>query len=277
MRRSHKSVLLKQAPQKRRESTSKKKFVWMGAAALFATIAISAISFSPKTVEKTAVKRPQLDIEFNIETREKISGDLIKSLNFHIQKWWQTDSKLTLKGLAEKTQKQFSFERVHFLQVGPEHVIISVALRSPIMLIDATPPRYVSESGAVYGFADRANHPKLPYLVGIFEVSPKGLAMKRDGTVRLSHEEFGNITTAIEVLDEARRSGHTVAQIKFEKFRGYELTLEPDGLEVFLGFKNYRKKFARLKKLTLNLQKSGSQAARIELDYNDKAFVKRKM
>ena len=277
VRRAQKSVLTRQAPSRRSEKKGASRFGLYFIIGVCVALLATTYFITRSSPQKPSKNLSKLNLEFNISTHEKVSGKMIKEMNYYIQKWWQTESDITLADLAQKTQRQFSFERVHFLQVAPNHVVVSVALRIPIMVSDLVPSRFVSENATVYGVADHANPSKLPSLVGVFAKGHRTRVLNKQGAVNLTPEERENIQAGLEILREGKKAGYTISQIKFEQFRGFEIRLEPDGLEVFLGFHDYRKKFLRLKKLTANMEKNGSQAARIELDYTDKAFIKRKI
>ena len=79
------------------------------------------------------------------------------------------------------------------------------------------------------------------------------------------------VKTAFASVDRPEDRPHTLAWIISQAIAAYLVLVA-----VFVGFDNYRKKLKRLSKLIRSLEKNPSQAVQIELDYNNKAVIKKK-
>ena len=73
-----------------------------------------------------------------------------------------------------------------------------------------------------------------------------------------------------------RDSNHKIKSIEFKRFRGFFVVLQTSETEVALGRSPFSGKLVRLHEILKRLEKTSSTAARIELDYQGKAFIKEK-
>ena len=84
------------------------------------------------------------------------------------------------------------------------------------------------------------------------------------------------IEDVLELIEALKADATEYSHINFIKHRGFSITLKGDSTEVFLGNAPYNVKITRMHSIILDLRKKGSQAQRIELDYDGKAFIKEK-
>jgi hypothetical protein len=131
--------------------------------------------------------------------------------------------------------------------------------------------------GTVFGdAADNAGNPSSAspgvIITGVFDQRPNPTV---DDSLRviITAEERRHLFDALEVWQRSNESGVEIRQINFQKFRGFAVSLA-DGTEVVLGLKPFDYKLKKLRGILDGLKRDGVAAARIELDYEGKAFIK---
>ncbi len=182
----------------------------------------------------------------------------------------------TLARAARALQSKFLADSVHLVRVAPNRISLLLKPRTPIMRVKGESIRLLSQLGHVYGTA-RDDHASLPLLSGLIDTN--NVARMRDNnTLLLSAEQEVIAKEALELL--ALLSQTTLRdsfdEIRFVKFRGITLRSSHDDLEVTIGRSPFDRKVDGLNRILAGLKKKGSQAQRIELDYDGKAFIKEK-
>jgi hypothetical protein len=185
-----------------------------------------------------------------------------------------------LKKLSKLVESLGMVDHVRVIRPVADTVILSAQLRRPVLLVNTgAKTRYLSLDATVFGdSADSTGNPSgaspAVIVTGVFDQRQNPTI---DDSMRVvtTTEERRHLADALEVWQKSNESMIELRQINFQKFRGYSITLA-DGTEVVLGIKPFDYKLKKLRGILENLKKDGSVAARIELDYEGKAFIKEK-
>ncbi len=185
-----------------------------------------------------------------------------------------------LKKLSKLVESLGMVDHVRVIRPVADTVILSAQLRRPVLLVNTgAKNRYLSLDATVFGdSADSSGNPSgaspAVIVTGVFDQRQNPTV---DDSMRVltTTDERRHLADALEVWQKSNESMIELRQINFQKFRGYSITLS-DGTEVVLGIKPFDYKLKKLRGILENLKKDGSVAARIELDYEGKAFIKEK-
>ena len=92
----------------------------------------------------------------------------------------------------------------------------------------------------------------------------------------LDHHEQKNVQGALGLLQEAMQNGFICEKIVYEQYRGWQVKIADVTALIFFGTAPFDAKLQKLRNILATLRVKNTQAARIELDYEDKAFVQQK-
>lgn len=189
-----------------------------------------------------------------------------------------------LKRTAAAIQRLDAFARVSVVRLSQQDVAIEVRARQPVLCVKADQLRLIGADGEVFGSPEKDGIPcPGPVLVDIFDERASGatggkrFSLAEDFTLDVSPEEREALKEAVSLQSEGKRRQLKIRSMDYQKFRGFLVVLaEPDGLELELGRAPFGPKLEKLDGLLQKLHEKGEQAARIELDYQGKAFIKLK-
>ena len=162
---------------------------------------------------------------------------------------------------------------VQVIKTARDRVVVFVDLRRPALTVQVNgKTRYVSQRGDIYGSTTAT---------GIYPVLEGVLAAEQeyeqdDGLYVLTATEQENVQLALELLQMAMQNGFICEKIVYEQYRGWQLKIDDVTALVFLGHAPFAPKLRKLRDILVTLRGKKQQAARIELDYEDKAFVQQK-
>ena len=89
-----------------------------------------------------------------------------------------------------------------------------------------------------------------------------------------SHIQRARLLEAVELINDARQENIMLKEITFKKYRGYFASLKGTGTVISFGRRPFRGKIKKLRKILYKLSTRGQKASHIELDFEDKAFIK---
>ena len=112
-------------------------------------------------------------------------------------------------------------------------------------------------------------------LEGVLDTTRK-YARDEDSLYMLSDAEQTNVQQALELSQMAMQIGFICEKIIYEQYRGWQAKIEDVAALVFFGPAPFGSKLQKLRDILASLRAKNMQAARIELDYEDKAFVQQK-
>ena len=163
---------------------------------------------------------------------------------------------------------------VQVIKTARARVVVFVDVRRPVLVVRVNSKlRYVSRRGDVYGLAREAGvHPAL---AGVLDTT-REYVRDENGLYVLSDVEQAHVQQALDLVQMAMQKGFTCEKIIYEQYRGWQAKLEDVSALVFFGSAPFAAKLQKLRDILASLRAKNTQAARIELDYEDKAFVQHK-
>jgi hypothetical protein len=164
-------------------------------------------------------------------------------------------------------------------RTGKFGLVVSVSQRVPLLGVYADKPRFLTEDGIVYGdYTAESDAGSMvgPIVNGIFDNRAESFVVGSNGTLAIGPDESSLLKETAELYKAIRSSNHKIKSIDFRRFRGFFIVLQNSETEVALGRSPFSGKLARLHEILTRLEKTASTAARIELDYQGKAFIKEK-
>ncbi|MBF0440461.1 MAG: hypothetical protein HQK54_01015 [Oligoflexales bacterium] len=182
----------------------------------------------------------------------------------------------SIEDAARELQKKFLAERASIFILDKNKIVVTISLRTPIMLVETDKIRYLTKSGAIYGEAEKPETENLPVLSGIFSQRETPFQFLPDNSLELREDEKTLVSEAIQLLNISRNKGFDLIKIGYIIYRGFSMILEENQTEIIIGRSPFSTSIDRLGHILIKLKEKGSIAARIELDYNGKAFIKEK-
>lgn len=281
-------LLDRQKPIRGRRSNSPWFRWFMGACALvgFALVATIIIvntmpQRSPATVTRVVKHEAPIApygwrVRVQPESIDRLSDATLRAVADTITRDLRTGSREELESVARKIQKAHLLDRVHLVRSGSRDVIAQLVPRKPIMRVEADRLRWLTADAKIYGEVPVPAESSIekPLLKGIFDTTGRRRSMADDQTLRVEHDEADELREAIDLLDKTRDVKLSVKEIEFVPYRGFTLVLDGTETVVTVGRSPFDDTLRHLVSVLRTLEKRGSQAARIELDYSGKAFVK---
>ena len=198
------------------------------------------------------------------EINSQLSGSLTEAAN----------TREYLQRLSEKVIDNSKFTQIHLLKTSPDTIYLFAQKPEPVFRIEADKTRFVSPDGLVYGDAYDS---QLPFLRGIFPGSGKKFRIKAPNLLCTSHREKERIRAAIQLRHLLGDANLMIEEVIFENFRGYSAVLSDSETRVNFGVPPFSGKIKKLHSILKELAKEGRYASRVELDYDNKAFIKEKI
>jgi hypothetical protein len=221
-------------------------------------------------------------VEIKLIAGEALSPDLASDVLGMAKDGLGDGTPSELRDLAEEIQKAGSFSAVHVLRTGPHAAVIQIEPRVPVLCLQLDRLYYVTSKGDAYlpGRNAKIETCPGPVLSGVLGENDPQPSLADDLALELKPDAGSKLRDAVDLLAHAATFGLTPAHIAFEPYRGYSMTMgaAADGtaLEVAIGRAPFADRLAKLKDLLDKLAAKQEQAARIELDYQGKAFIKLK-
>jgi len=179
---------------------------------------------------------------------------------------------LTASDAVAAVQRKFALSKVHLIKTGADQFVLSFAQHNPVLVLFGDRPRFVTEAGLVFGepTPDQVNgYPRISGFDWTREAPSRD-----DSSLDLPEDEQRLVNEAVQAWLAAKGEGLQIVEVQVNRYRGMTVRLSGDSTEISLGRAPYQDKVRRLKTILGDLAKKGSQAKRIELDYEGKAFVK---
>ena len=179
-----------------------------------------------------------------------------------------------MKSLTSHIITNSDYQSIRLFKSGYKNFQLAVEPGSPVLLIEADKLRYVSGSFQVYGHGISSS---LPVLKGVFTDKKEPFKMIHSNFLALNALQKMRIKQAVHLMHLLSDSNLDVVEIHFKKFRGFLTILKNSETEVYFGIPPFSGKIKKLHSILQELAKNGRYASRVELDFEDKAFVKEKL
>jgi len=222
------------------------------------------------------------EVEIKLIAGEALAPELASDLLGMAKDGLGDGAPSALRELAEEIQKAGSFSAVHVLRTGPHAAVVQIEPRVPVLCLQLDRLYYVTTEGDAYlpGRNAKIEDCPGPVLTGVLGENDPLPGLAADLALDLKPEARAKLRDAVDLLGHTQTFGLTPARIAFQPYRGYSMTMgaAADGtaLEVAIGRAPFADRLAKLKDLLDKLAAKHEQAARIELDYQGKAFIKLK-
>ena len=269
-------VLMGQKPQKNRRKMQRHRQIlkWAFLTGSLVMIAAGIWLVAQKPFAKKVVPK----ISWQVVVHETNGLNLSESKTKRIVKIagsvLRTGEEKELRAVARQIQQSGEFAKVHVLRTAHNKITVGVSERTGVMSIEADKVRQLSKEGVVFGELPESS--TLPLLRGVFDNRPEAFAFRDDQSLDLTDDEGLVIGEALELWRDGTQAGFAIKALEYKRFRGFFVTFSNSEVEVALGRSPFKEKFGRLQEIIDRLEKSGGHAARIELDYQGKAFIKEK-
>jgi hypothetical protein len=182
---------------------------------------------------------------------------------------------ISLGDIAETLSKKKEFSYVHILQNSSQHATIYIEKHKAIAAILADRWRLLSQDRKVFGrYDDQEN--RFLKITGIFSDRQSDFSANLDHSLVVTRTEQNRIDHAMALFNQAKRMSIGLVEIEYKPYRGYFVTLEEDLTKVAIGQAPFDDSLLKLDEILKELKKKNISTSLIELDYQGKAFIKKK-
>ena len=286
MRKARKiiNILSGQKPKKKRKNLKKGfvcRLLWLALLPSIAAIAIIFVnkkeSWKFKWNVPTSPSPKIYEVYFTPFSDKRLTSDSLNIVSQIVNEHLNATRHSDLSLLAKKIQNQFYARGVNINKTSTTKIAVTMKLRDPVMLVKSDKIHFVDEECAVYGEINGNEMiSDLPILHDVFSDHDARLRLNDTAIYQITAEQRKIICDAIDLSRLSREKGLDFSEFHFIKYRGFLARTKQGDCEIILGFAPFNKRIDRLTEILLNLKKEGVTAARIELDYDNKAFVKEK-
>jgi cell division protein FtsQ len=176
---------------------------------------------------------------------------------------------LRLKDVAKRLEAHPWIERVTIRKAFPNKVEIEVEERRPIAIVQLDDLYYIDRKGVIFGRAGDGDGYDYPFLTGL-----NRRALEKD-----SEESKGLIAKALEVLlaleQERGAPLKEVSEVHVDKISGMYCISKADGLEVKMGWDDFREKVKRLNLVWTDLGSRGITVSSVDCSDVNRIVVKK--
>lgn len=176
---------------------------------------------------------------------------------------------------AIAVRRSLSAESVTLTKMSRDKIHVTIVLRKPKLVIFYDKPRYVDSSGSVYGLAS-FEEPTYDELHGLY-LRGTPIEFMNDGTILLPSDQRRALLNALELQRDLIPLGLGSTSMHFDPYTGLRVHVNSTDTSITFGQPPFEDKVRELKKILSGLHQSHKVAARIELDYNGKVFIKYKL
>lgn len=234
-------------------------------ASVIALILVSK-SFIDSSLQDTKPK-PKVEYFFSIHFEDNQKEDVnLKNKIYTKLKKELVERVGPLRSLVRETKNQFSLDWLHLIKVSDSHYQVFIKRHLPVLRLDASSRVCL------------ISHSKLIYECNLKRENDDDYAdLPTLKVANLGEATPALIEKALDVLRSSKTSHYEVDYIEANLPRGFLIKLKNQSFMLFVGLSNFDKKFKRLSELVKSQKNSLPQIELIELDYNDKAILKKRL
>ncbi len=225
--------------------------------------------------QKKSQQPKNWQITFSDKTIEALEKDERQQIIKTGEKFFKKSPNIDFRVLAKKIAENENFAQVHVLKKSASSVIISVNKYQPIAAIYADKWRLISKDGKVFGLL-KENSSKLKKISGVFSEHVGKFTFANDHSLKTSQKQKAIIAESMTLMEHISENNLNVSIIEYKPYRGFFIFLSDKNIKVALGRAPFENNFKRLFKVLENLKKKDVETSLIELDYANKAFIKKK-
>ncbi len=178
---------------------------------------------------------------------------------------------LRLRDVAKRLESHPWVDQVKVRKVFPDKIEVQIVERRPIAILQLEQLYYIDDKGVIFSPVGDKDEYNFPFLTGL---NRKALQRNPGDANRL-------IMKALELLKIVEREKASplaeISEVHMEEAFGVHYFTQAEGLEVRLGWEDFREKLKRLSLIWSDLQKRGWTAASIDCSDSRRVVVKRVM
>jgi len=205
--------------------------------------------------------------EFEVEGNRKISEETVLSLA-EIEGMPNLFT-LRLKEVAKRLESHPWVDRVRLRKIFPNKIAVQIEEREPVAILPLEELYYIDTKGVIFATVGDRDAYNYPFLTGLTRK-----ALEKD-PVEAKHL----IMKALEFLRIADKERvfppEEISEIHLEKMDGIQYFTKTEGLEVKMGWEQFREKLRRLSVILSDLQKRGLSAVSIDCSDLNRMVVQR--
>ena len=176
---------------------------------------------------------------------------------------------VSLSEVTKRLESHPWISHIRMRKVFPNKILIQVEERKPIAILQLEELYYVDTQGVIFSQVGEGDEYNFPFLTGLTRQ-----VIEKDPA-----EAKHLITKALELLsiaDQEKVSAlEEISEIHMEKIFGIRCFTKTDGLEVRMGWEQFREKLKRLSLIWSDLRKRGFSATSIDCSDLKRMVVKR--
>ena len=205
--------------------------------------------------------------EVEVEGGRKITRETLLSLT--VMEGMPNLFSVKLKEVVKKLESHPWIEQVRVRKVFPNKILIQIEERKPMAIIQLGELYYIDTRGEIFSPVGEKDEYNYPYLTGLTRqvlekdpVEAKRLISKALELLRIAHQE------KVPPLEE-------ISEIHMEKTFGIHCFTKAEGVEVKMGWEDFREKLKRLSLIWSDLRKRGCSAVSIDCSDLKRMVVKK--
>lgn len=258
-------------PKSRREERGGEKFLRIVKKMIrvaFQLLLLSFFLFMSHWVYVYLLGDPSFRVrEIVVEGGRKISKETLLSLT--VVEGMPNLFSVRLKEVVKRLESHPWIEQVRVRKVFPNKILVQVEERKPMAIIQLEELYYIDTQGEIFSLVGERDGYNYPYLTGltrqVLEMDP--VEAKRQITKAL---EF------LRIIDREKLPPlEEISEIHMEKVFGIHCFTKTEGLEVRMGWEDFREKLKRLSLIWSDLRKRGYSAVSIDCSDLGKMVVKK--
>ena len=258
-------------PKARREEKGAEKFLRMVKKTIrvaFQLLLLSFFLFSGHWIYAHLLEDPYFRVkEVKVEGGRKVTKETLLSLT--VMEGMPNLFSVKLKDVVKQLESHPWVEQVRVRKVFPNKILIQIEERKPMAIVQLEELYYIDTQGEIFSPVGEKDEYNYPYLTGLTRqvlekdpVEAKRLISKALELLRIALQE------KVPPLEE-------ISEIHMEKTFGIHCFTRSEGVEVKLGWEDFREKLRRLSLIWSDLKKRGCSA--VSIDCSDlKRMVVRK-
>jgi cell division septal protein FtsQ len=205
--------------------------------------------------------------EVEVEGGRKITKETLLSLT--VMEGMPNLFSVKLKEVVKQLESHPWIEQVRVKKVFPNKILIQIEERKPMAIIQLEELYYIDIRGEIFSPVGEKDEYNYPYLTGLTRqvlekdpVEAKRLISKALELLRIAHQE------KVPPLEE-------ISEIHMEKTFGIHCFTKAEGVEVKMGWEDFREKLKRLSLIWSDLRKRGYSAVSIDCSDLKRMVVKK--
>lgn len=175
---------------------------------------------------------------------------------------------INMKRASKRIMTNPWIKEVRIRRILPDTVEISFSERIPRAIVSLDHLYYVDSEGNVFKKVEAGEPVNLPVITGL----------NREEILTENGDGKKNILLALELLNVIENSGieQDISEINIDKIYGLSFFTKKGGIQVKVGFTDFREKLLKFKKVMDDLNARNTVPSYIDLKYEGKAIVKLK-